>query len=240
MGTASKGIIMPDLNFQIEGTEVDAHAVSPLLNFKLRITNADPAELIQNIALRCQVQIESARRRYSPEDQARLRDLFGEPDRWRQTLRTMLWTHVSAIVPPFSGVTTVDLPVPCTFDFNVAATKYFHGLEDGEVPLALLFSGSIFYRDAGGELQVTQIPWDKETQHRLPVRIWQEMMDVYYPNSAWLRLRRDSYDRLSAFKVRHGIPTWEQAIERLLDATDDAGSSGVLALGAVAGERGRP
>jgi hypothetical protein len=231
---------MPDLNFKVEGVEVDAHAVSPLLNFKLRITCADPEVLIQNIALRCQVQIESTRRRYSPEDQVRLKDLFGEPDRWSQTLRTMLWTHVSAIVPPFSGMTVVDLPVPCTFDFNVAATKYFYSLEDGEVPLALLFSGSIFYRDADGELQVAQIPWDKETQHRLPVRIWQQMMDVYYPNSAWLRLRRDLYDRLCTFKVRHGIPTWEQAIERLLDANDDAAPAEILGFDPVAAERARP
>ena len=228
---------MPELNFQVEGVEVVSHAVAPLLNFKLRISCSDPAEFIQNIALRCQVQIETTRRRYSPEDRARLKDLFGEPDRWNQTLRTMLWTHTTAIVPPFSGTTVADLPVPCTFDFNVAATKYFDGLEDGEVPLALLFSGSVFYRDSQGDLQVTQIPWDKETQHRLPVQIWHKMMDLYYPNSAWLRVRRDLYDRLCTFKVRHGIPTWEQTIEQLLDASEGTATDEALALDPVAAER---
>jgi hypothetical protein len=213
---------MPELSFQVETVEVDAFAASPLLNFKLRITASDSTEQIQNIVLRCQVQIESTRRRYSPEDQVRLKDLFGAQDRWSQTLRTMLWTHATAIVPPFSGTTIVDLPVACTFDFNVAATKYFQGLADGEVPLALLFSGSVFYRDAEGELQLTQIPWEKETRYRLPVQLWHKMIDVYYPHSAWLRLGRDAYDRLCRFKVRHGIPTWEGTIERLLEASGEA------------------
>ena len=210
---------MPDLNFQIEGAERVAHAAAPLMVFKLRITNAvDAGEPIQTVALRCQIQIESPRRRYSAEEQEHLLDLFGEPERWGQTLRTMLWTHASVIVPPFEGSALVDLPVPCTFDFNVAAAKYFAGLEDGEVPLLLLFSGTIFYETQEGALQVSQIPWEKETKYRLPVRVWQEMMDTYYPNSAWLCLRRDVFDRLYQYKMRGGIPTWEQALENLLNA----------------------
>ena len=94
--------------------------------------------------MRCQIQLEVTRRRYTAEDQEKLRDLFGEPDRWGQTLRNLLWTHVNVNVPPFQETTVVDLPVPCTFDFNVAATKYFHGLGDGEVPLCLMFSGTVF------------------------------------------------------------------------------------------------
>jgi hypothetical protein len=216
---------MPELSFQVESVDVDAKAISPLLVFKLRVENADSAQLIQNVALRCQLQIESTRRRYSPEEQTRLKDLFGESDRWNQTLRAMLWTHASAIVPPFTGATIADLPVPCTFDFNVAATKYFAGLADGEIPLEFLFSGSVFYRDDAAELQVTQIPWDKEAKFRLPVQTWQRMIDIYYPNSAWLNLHRDTYDRLCEFKVQHGLPTWEHAIERLLDSADRTGAA---------------
>ena len=107
--------------------------------------------------------------------------------------------------------------MPCTYDFNVAATKYFYALSDGEVPITLLFSGTVFYAAADGALQVDQIPWEKEATFRLPVKTWQEMMDLYYPNSAWLRLYRDTFDRLHRYKIRHGLPTWEQALERLLD-----------------------
>lgn len=207
---------MPDLSFNVEGAEPVPYAATPLLALKLRVTNRDPDEQIQSILLQCQVQIEATRRRYGPGEQARLLDLFGEPERWGQTLRSTLWTHVNASVRPFTGSTLVDLPVPCTFDFNVAATKYFHALEAGEVPLCLLFSGTVFYHDDERGLQVAQIPWEKEARYRLPVAVWKQVVDYYYPNSAWLTLRRDVFDRLHEYKMRHGIPTWEQAMERLL------------------------
>lgn len=215
---------MPDLNFQVHEAVADPYAAAPLLVFKLGIVNAEWAEReepIHTIALRCQIQIEALRRRYSPPEQERLLDLFGEPERWSQTLRTMLWTHTSVVVTPFKGSTMVDLPAPCTFDFNVAATKYFAGLEEGEIPLCLQFSGTVFYEAEHGALQVAQIPWSKETKYRLPVRVWQDMMDLYYPNSAWLRLRRDVFDRLYRYKMQNAIPTWEQAIERLLPMPPD-------------------
>ena len=207
---------MPDLNFHVEGAAAVPYSAAPLLAFKLRITNADAAELIQSVSLRCQIQIEATRRKYGREEQEKLLDLFGEPERWSRTLRAMLWTHAGVIVTPFQGNTTVDLPVPCTFDFNVAAAKYFAALEDGEVPLNLMFSGTIFYETVESGLQVEQIPWDRETKYRLPVQVWKEMMDIYYPNSAWLCLQRDVFDRLSQYKMERGIPTWEQTIESLL------------------------
>ena len=207
---------MPDLSFVVEGAEAVQFAASPLLAFKLRIGNREAEEPIHNIMLRCQIMIDPARRGYAPEDKERLQDLFGEPERWGQTVRPTLWTHASIVVPSFTGSTAVDLMVPCTFDFNIAATKYFAGLTNGEVPLNLLFSGTVFYATDEGALQVAQIPWDREASYRLPVAVWKEMMDHYYPNIAWLNLRKDVFDRLYRYKVRRGIPTFEQAIESIL------------------------
>jgi hypothetical protein len=207
---------MPDLSFEVAQASPLPYAVTPTLALRLRVMNDDPEQVIHTVALRCQVQIEATRRRYTAADQARLRDLFGEPERWGQTLRSMLWTHSSAVLPQFSGSGTVDLHLPCSFDFNVAATKYFHGLSDGEVPLCLQFSGTVFYADASAAMQVAPISWGKETRFRLPLTIWKEMMDLYYPNSAWLSLRRDAFEALLEYKVRNGIPTWEQTIERIL------------------------
>jgi hypothetical protein len=212
---------VPDLSFQVLEAEPQTFAASPLLLFKLRLANANPEERIHTVALRCQIQIEATRRHYGERDQERLLDLFGEPERWGQTLRTLLWTHTSTVVARFEGETVADLPVPCTFDFNVAAAKYFAGLEDGEVPLCLQFSGTVFYEGAHGALQIAQIPWSKEASYRLPVRVWKDMMDIYYPNSAWLCLRRDAFDRLYEYKMRRGIPTWEQALESLLAQVDE-------------------
>ena len=211
---------MPELSFQIEKAEAQRFTVAPTLLFKLRMTNAVAGEVVHSVALRCQIQLEVTRRQYSVEDQTKLRDLFGESERWGQTLKTMLWTHASVVAPAFQDSAMVDLPVPCTFDFNVAATKYFHGLSDGDVPLSFLFSGTVFYADSTGALQVAPIPWDKEARFRLPIKSWQEMMDIYYPNSAWLCLRRDVFERLHQYKVAHGIPTWEQALESIMPALE--------------------
>jgi hypothetical protein len=207
---------VPDLSFHVEGAEAVPYSATPLLAFKLRIANLPAKEIIHSVALRCQVMMDVTRRRYDPVEQARLVELFGEPERWAQTLRSMLWTHASVGIPSFSGGTLVDLPVLCTFDFNVAGTKYFAGLENGEIPLEFLFSGTVFYESDEGAMQVSQISWSKEAKFRLPVRVWQQMMEMYYPNSAWLCLRRDVFDRLYQHKVRSGLTTWEQAVESIL------------------------
>ena len=210
---------MPDLCFRIESASVVPFAAVPMIAFQIRITNSVPDETIHTIALRCQIQIEVTRRRYAPGEQERLLDLFGQPDRWSQTLRSLLWTHANVVVPAFTGTTTVvDLQVPCSFDFNVAATKYFEGLTDGEIPLNMLFSGTVFYAPEDSPLQVAPISWDQEAKYKVPVKLWREMMDTYYPNSAWINLRRDVFDRLYQYKIQHGIPTWEQALERVLDS----------------------
>jgi hypothetical protein len=224
---------MPDLEFSVEGAESVSFAAAPTLSLKLKIQAANSDEKIQSIALRSQIQLETTKRRYSATEQAQLFELFGEPERWGRTLKSMLWVHASVTVPPFQGETTVNLPVPCTFDFNIAATKYFAGLEDGEVPLNLMFSGTIFFENEDGGLQVEQISWEKEAQFRLPVRVWREMMDHYYPNTAWLCLRRDVFDRLNRYKMDHAIPTWEQAIESLIPAPAEPMEAEVVVEGSL-------
>ena len=212
---------MPDLAFAVEGVQVAKFSATPQLAFLLQLTSDNRDQAIHAVVLRCQIQIEVTRRRYSPADQAKLRDLFDSPDRWGQTLRNLLWTHVNLNVAPFQGSTLVDLPVPCTFDFNVAATKYFHGLSDGEVPLCFQFSGTVFYANSPAEsLHVAPIPWNKEARFNLPVNVWQEMMDSYYPGCAWLNLRRDVFERLYEYKVRHGIPTWEETLDSMLQSQE--------------------
>jgi uncharacterized protein DUF6084 len=215
---------MPDLNFQVESAAPQRFAASPHLLFKLRATEAvrpgaQPTP-IQAVVLRCQVRIEPSRRRYSDAETERLRDLFGTPERWGQTLLPFLWTHASTVVPPFAGSQTVDLPVPCSYDFSLAATKYFDALQEGDIPLCFLFSGTIFHQTPEGPLQVAQISWEKEAAFRLSAATWRELMDLYYPNCAWLCLRKDVFDALNHFRSREGLPTWEQTLERLLAAPE--------------------
>jgi len=211
---------MPDLDFKIVDVESVKHAAVPTLYFKLAINQSGRPVPIQSISLQCQLRIDTRRCSYKPQEKARLTDLFGEPEHWAKTLHSLLWTHAGVVVPAFAGdATQVDLPVPCSFDFNIAVNKYFDCLEGGEVPLIVLFSGSIFYRGDDGALQVGPISWNKEASFDLPVRLWQQMMDHYYPDGAWICLRKDVFDRLSQFKTRTGLPTWEHAVENLLGAT---------------------
>jgi hypothetical protein len=209
---------VPDLQFEVAEVIPTPNAASPHLTFKLRITNTVASEAVQSIALRCQVQIEPVRRRYSPEEQRRLLDLFGRPEQWSDSLRPLLWANLSINVPGFAGGTTVDVLVPCTFDFNVAMTKYAHALDEGELPTSLLFSGTAFYAGRPG-LQIMQIPWDREARYRVPVRVWKQMMDAFYPNDAWLCLRREIFDLLYERKVQLGLANVGQVIERLLQRT---------------------
>ena len=211
---------MPDLHFQVVEALATPNAAVPQLSFKVRITNSEP-EPVHSVALRVQVQIEPVRRRYSPEEQARLKELFGEPERWSKSVHPLLWTNTNVNVTAFTGETVIEVPVPCTFDFNVAVTKYIYGLEAGELPISLMFSGTVFYAGRMG-LQIVQIPWDRDAAYKLPVRVWKEMMEEHYPNTAWLCLQRDAFDRLAEFKARNNLGTWEQALERALGLAAEA------------------
>ncbi len=210
---------MPDLDFAVENAEVLEYAAVPSLLFKLRVENLEE-EPIRSVALNTQIRIAATRRHYDAVEQERLLEVFGEPQRWGNTLRSLLWTHNTLQVPPFSGSTVVDMPIPCTYDLEVIGSKYFYALEDGEVPLEFLFSGTVYYAGEGGRLQIVRISWEKEAEFRLPVRLWKEMMERYFPNSAWIRLRKDAFDRLYDYKVRRGLPTWEAAVETLLRASE--------------------
>lgn len=212
---------MPDLSFEIISAEVVTYSVLPLLNFKMRIVNASEEEQIQNINLKCQIMLTVTQRRYNAEEKAKLKELFGEPERWSKTLRTFLWTHVITVVPRFTGSTIVELPVPCIYDFEVVSSKYFDALEEGEIPLNFLFSGTIFYKDEDDNLQIGQISWSKEANYRLPVALWKEAIETHFPNSAWIRLHKDVFDQLYQYRISQGLITWEDVLTRLLRASSE-------------------
>jgi hypothetical protein len=152
---------VPDLRFSLESVDPAPHSAVPALNFKLRIENAPAEEAIESVLLQCQIRIEATRRRYTAAEQEKLHDLFGEPADWSRTLRAMLWTHSHANVPSFRASTVVDLPVACTFDLTIASAKYFHGLEDGAVPVTVLFSGTVFTAPATAGFRSRRFPGAK-------------------------------------------------------------------------------
>jgi hypothetical protein len=209
---------LPDLNFQVESAEALPFAAVPSLLFKLRVTDQQETAF-RAITLQTQIRILANQRRYNPDEQTRLRELFGETRQWGDTLKPLLWTHTLVQIPSFTGSAMVDMTVPCTYDFDVLSARYFHAMEDEQVPLEFLFSGTMFYAGETG-LQVEQIPWEKEARFQMPVRVWKTMMEQYFPNSAWLRLRSDVFDRLYRYRSRKALLTWEAALEDLLGGRD--------------------
>jgi hypothetical protein len=205
---------MPELVFDCIGARADRYAVVPSMFVTLRISETS-GEPVEAIALRCQFRIEPARRRYSDDEAAALNDLFGDTQRWADTLKPLQFTNVSIMVPGFAGSTEIDLPVALTYDMEIGATRYFAGLDAGEIPLLLLFSGTVFCT-ADGRMSVTQVPWSSETRYRLPVSVWREAIDAHFPNSAWIRLSTQTFDDLLRFKSERGIVSWEATILQLL------------------------
>jgi hypothetical protein len=210
---------MTSLAFAALDIVAEPYAVSPQLTARLRVTESTGA-VIHAIALRCQVRIEPQRRGYSEAEEVGLLALFGGRARWRDTLRPFLWMQCNAMVQGFTGQTEVDLPLPCTYDFEVTGSKYLHALTEGTIPLALLFSGTVFTRGVNG-FGVEQVPWDCEASYQLPVAVWQRMIELSYPNTGWLRLDRDVMAALARYQAVQGLTTWDATMGSLLAAVDE-------------------
>jgi hypothetical protein len=204
---------LPQLAFTVESAEAVRFAAAPTVSFALRIASDKP---VRSLALNAQIRIAPARRGYSVRDQERLVELFGPAESWGDTLRTFRWAQAAIQVPPFDEHTSVELAVPCTYDLEVAAAKYFYALDEGDVPLEFLFSGTVFFLGEHGVLQTAQIPWDCEAAYRMPVQVWKQAMEHHFPGSAWLRVRDDVFERLVDYKARHALPTWDATLDELL------------------------
>lgn len=206
---------MTELVFDCLGARAERYAVAPTLSLTLRISETDGVA-VDAIALRVQIRILPHLRRYSDDEADRMVELFGEQSRWADTLKPMQFMMLTAMVPGFTGSVEQDLPVPCTYDLEIAHTKYFNALDSGEIPLLLLFSGTVFTRQED-RMRVYQVPWSKETSYRLPVKVWRDMMDQHFPDSSWLVLHRETLDALQRFKSGNALPTWDSAIAALLE-----------------------
>ncbi|HZZ40888.1 MAG TPA: DUF6084 family protein [Acidobacteriaceae bacterium] len=211
---------MPDLTFRATDVAAMPSAAVPAVIARLEVTNGDPQESIRSIALNWQARITPLGRSYSATEEARLLELFGERERWARTMTPLVWTSFSVNVAGFTAQTTVDLSLPCTLDFDVAATKYFYGLEAGSVDVSLVFSGTVFFTNAAGALQIAQIPWDREARFSLPVGVWQEAIAAHYGDAAWLRLPKACMDRLYRYRVARGISGWDRLLNQLLDQAE--------------------
>jgi Family of unknown function (DUF6084) len=210
----SETLVAPD--FDVLGAEPVAHAAAPTLRFALRVTDASERS-VAGILLAAQINIDPARRAYDDQTRERLVELFGAPERWAATTRSFLWAQASALVPPFTGTGDFTIAVPCSYDLELAAAKYFYSLPDGDIPLTLHFSGTVLYEGEDGRLQLTMVPWSCSATYRLPVAVWQGLMASYYPGGGWVRLESETLERLAAVKAREGLTSFDAAVRSLID-----------------------
>jgi hypothetical protein len=211
-----------DYRFSVLDVVAEPYAVAPQLTARLRIEETT-GQRIHAIALRCQVRIEPQRRRYGETEGNGLRGLFGERERWVDTLKPFLWMQCNTTVQGFTGETEADLALPCTYDLEVIGTRYLHALDAGDVPLTLLFSGTVFTRGETG-FGVEQIPWSCEAHHAMPVAVWRQMIASYFPNTGWLRLDADTLTALADYRSRHGLTSWDETMQKLMASAGEATS----------------
>jgi hypothetical protein len=220
---------MPALAFEITDVETAPRTVAPLLMFHLEVTNLPAEEQIQGVILEMQIQFLCPQRSYTDLEKENLIELFGPPDCWGQTLRDRLWTHATATLGSFAGTARTRVAVPCTFDLNLSASRFLHGLEEGDVPLLFLFSGTAFHAGPDGQLQAHRIAAGSECTYKMPVGLWRGMMDKHWPNAAWLACDRAVFDRLWDYKRRNQLSDWDQTLEHLLEDARRAGTLGEAA-----------
>jgi Family of unknown function (DUF6084) len=205
-----------DLDFEVLGARPVKYAAAPMLTLDLKISEIGDREVYM-VALTIQLMIDPARRRYDDATRERLVELFGAPDRWAVTTRSLVWAQLDVVVTAFKGSTTVSVPISCQYDLELAAAKYLHSLPDGEAPLALHFNGMVYYPGENGGLQIVLIPWSKSIDFRMPVSVWRETIEHYYPATAWIAVRTDTFEALQREKLSRGLATLDACVSALLE-----------------------
>lgn len=207
---------VPSPEFAVLDARPDRSAGVPTLKFNLDIAETSGLQ-VYTIALHVQVHLEPARREHDEETRARMGELFGPSERWSTTAGTVPWMAVDALVPSFTGRTTFSLTFPCGYDHEVAATRYCSALRGGVVPLDLHFNGMVYHRGPEGTVQMVLIPWSAVTRYDLPWDIWEDAMRGYYPTGGWVALETDTMQRLTAYRAEHGLKSYEQVVNQLLE-----------------------
>jgi hypothetical protein len=212
-------IAPPAPEFAIVGAAHVPFAATPTMSFEVIATEPTGAA-IQSIALTAQVMIEPARRGYDAETRERLTELFGPPASWAPSTSGLPWARVAAAVPGFNGETRFSLEVPCTYDLEVAAAKYFYAVADGEVPLTFHFNGNVFFHESDGRLQVMPISWTTSSQYRMPVQAWRAMIAEHYPGGGWIRVSDETLRTLHDRRAQLGLPSLDACVAELLERSD--------------------
>jgi hypothetical protein len=173
--------------FSVVDAKPKHYAASPTIVFRLRIGCDDQVEAM---VLRVQIRIEPRRHNN------------GHP---------FAWADIPVMVPAFTGETFVDVNVPCTYDFDNTAARFFNDVEAGEIPLRFFFTGSIFRRTEES-FSVSMLSWQSECAYRMPLEVWQDAMRACYGDSVLIRIDRETFERLQRLRTQTGATSWDAVL----------------------------
>lgn len=210
----------PTLHFKALGAEAAHDVATPTIELILGI-DCDAEFEIRTVALDVEVRIAAQRRNYETAERERLTELFGDASQWARSMDSLQWVRTSINVPRFTGATEIRVPLPCTYDFDVVASKYLVALEGGEIPVDVLFSGTVFFCGDDGGLQTAMIPWDSELSLAISLATWRRAVEAFSPESAWIRMRRETRDRLQAYRSRRAFADWDHVFDELLRKAEE-------------------
>ncbi len=163
---------------------------------------------VHTIALSAQIQIDPARATYDAETRARLVELFGAARALgRDDPGLPAGRAIEVLVPASPARRRSPSRCRARYDLEVAASKYFYSLPDGEVPLTFHFSGMVLY--SGDEATGCRsrrcrgaAPRAGACRSTRGSARWPR----YYPGGGWVRLRTRDARRLCRAQGRARPP----------------------------------
>ena len=206
----------PEPEFTVVGARPDEHAASPTVVFSLRVEEPSEREIYM-IALSVRILVDPAGRGYDEEAREALSDLFGPAEQMAGSMQSMVWGQVAVLTPSFTGETTFDVPVPCTYDLEVATAKYFASLPDGVAPLDFHFNGTIYYSGEDDRLQIVHVPWSCTARYRMPIAVWRQAVAARFAQMGWIRLHEQTLARLRRRQAERGAPSFDALVAELLE-----------------------
>ena len=164
------------------------------------------AHAIRSVLLDVQIQIAAPAAVYDPGRAGAAGRAVRRARALGHTLRTLLWLRTTVVVPPFTGATVVDLRRA------VHLRLRGHGVAlprtrstTARCRSSSCSAGPSSTPAPAGALQTARIALGREAEYRLPVAVWRETMDSYFPGSAWLRLRPRRLRPAVAYRARHAL-----------------------------------
>lgn len=205
----------PDPEFTVVGARAEEYAASPTVVFSLRVREPSERE-IYTIALSVRILVDPTGRSYNEEAREALFDLFGPAEHMAASMQSLVWGQVGVLAPSFTGEETFDVSVPCTYDLEVATSKYFASLPDGVAPLDFHFNGTILYSGEDDRLQIVHVPWRCTARYRMPVAVWRQAVDASFAQTGWIRLHDETLARLRRRQAERGAPSFDALVAELL------------------------